>query len=138
MEGRDVKQSPAARMALSITPKGPALWLARGMFALATAFVLYAAFAPPSDAPSLVPWDKANHFIAFYVLTGLAAASFPRTGWILLAAGLLALGGAIELVQALPFVGRDGAVGDWVADGAGIAAVLGPLALAWWRGQADE
>lgn len=109
------------------------LWAARAAFGLALAGVLYAAFAPPSNAPSLVPWDKANHFIAFYVLAVLAAASFPRASPWLLAAALLGVGGGIELVQALPPVGRDGDVGDWIADGVGVAGALMPLALAWWR-----
>ncbi len=114
------------------------LWLARCAFALALAGVFAAAVVPPSQGPSLVPWDKANHFIAFYVLGGLGAASFPRSRVLLVAGGLMAFGGAIELVQALPFVGRDAEFWDWFADGVGLAGALAPLALAWWRARAAE
>ena len=120
-------------MLAPVTGRRLGLWAARAAFVAAFVVVFVAAVAPPSEGPSLVPWDKANHFIAFYVLAALAGAGFPKTRPLLILAGLMAYGGAIELIQALPMVGRDAEVGDWIADGVGVAAALGPLLLAHWR-----
>ena len=111
------------------------LSLARVAFFAALAFTFYSAVIPPRDALQLVPWDKAEHFIAFYVLTGLAVVAFPKRHLLVLAALLSAFGALIEIVQGLPMVHRDRDFWDWVADTLAIASVLAPMALVWWRGQ---
>lgn len=77
---------------------------------------------PPAylAAPVFSLWDKAQHALGFAVLTGLGLLAYPLSPRWRLALMLLALGGAIELVQ--------GATGwryaewsDWLADGIGIA-----------------
>jgi VanZ family protein len=95
------------------------------------AFTLAAALAPAAQAPSLMPWDKAEHFTAFYVLMGIASAAFPRRPLWLVGLLLSGFGGGIEVVQG--FVGRDCDVFDWVADSLGVLAVIAPAALPWWR-----
>ena len=109
------------------------LLLCRLAFFAAVAFTFAMAVLPPGDGPELLPWDKAQHFLAFYVLAGLGAAAFPRQTLWAPAVGLLLFGGLIELVQALPIVGRDSDFWDWVADAVGVAFALGPLGLGWWR-----
>jgi hypothetical protein len=111
----------------------PLLRLAQVAFFAALAFTFYSAVIPPSQALQLVPWDKAEHFIAFYALTGLAAAAFPRRHVLILAALLSAFGALIEIVQGLPLVHRDRDFWDWVADSLAIAAALAPMLLVWWR-----
>ncbi len=101
----------------------------------AALFTFAMAVAPPGAGPELLPWDKAQHFLAFYVLAVLGAAAFPRQAILIPALALVAFGGLIELVQALPFVGRDAEVGDWLADGVGVLFALAPLGLARWRAQ---
>jgi hypothetical protein len=108
--------------------------LAKVVFFAALAFTFYSAVIPPAHALQLVPWDKAEHFIAFYVLTGLAAAAFPSRNLLVLAALLSAFGGFIEFVQGLDIVRRDRDFWDWVADTIAIAAALAPMLLVWWRG----
>ena len=110
--------------------------LARCAFFAALIFTFYSAVIPPTHAVQLVPWDKAEHFIAFYALTGLAAAAFPaRRLWS--SAVLLSLFGAsIEFVQGLPIVHRDRDFWDWVADSVAIIAALAPMMLVWWRAKA--
>ncbi len=108
--------------------------LARGAFFAALAFTFYSAVIPPSRALQLVPWDKAEHFIAFYVLTGLAAAAFPLANLLLIAALLSGFGAMIEIVQGMPIVHRDMDFWDWVADTLAIIAALAPMLLVWWRG----
>lgn len=107
--------------------------LARLAFWGAAAVTLVLAVLPESATPPLIPWDKAAHFLAFYVLTLLAAAAFPRRPLLLLALALSAYGAAIELVQALPPVARDSSFWDWVADTVAVGAALLPLLIPRWR-----
>lgn len=111
------------------------LLLARAAFFSALMFTGWAAFSPPgTHGIEWVPWDKAQHFIAFYALTGLAVAAFPRVSIYLIAILLSAFGALIEVVQGLPIVHRDQDVGDWIADSVAISCALAPLYLVWWRG----
>src|SRR6202008_363816 len=93
------------------------------LFWATLAFTFYMAVKPPGKGPDLFPWDKAEHFTAFYVLMGLAAAAYPRRPLWLTGLLLSAFGGLIELVQALPIVHRDCDFWDWVADTIGVLAV---------------
>ena len=96
---------------------------ARILLALASVITVYGAFAPPSDAPALLPWDKAEHFLAFAAMMGVAILAFPRSRIWPIAVGFSAVGALIELIQLTPWVGRDAEVGDWVADTCGVLAV---------------
>lgn len=96
-------------------------------------FTFVCAEMPPGRAPHLFAWDKAEHFVAFYVLTFLAAAAFPRLRMLIVLLALSLFGAIIELVQALPFIHRDCDFWDWVADVAAICACLAPILLAHWR-----
>lgn len=112
--------------------------LAKLAFFAALVFTFYSAVIPPSHAVQLVPWDKAEHFIAFYGLTGLAAAAFPKRQLIIIALLLSAFGALIEFVQGLPMVHRDRDFWDWVADSVAIIAALAPMLLVWWRRAASS
>jgi hypothetical protein len=109
------------------------LFLGRSGLGLALAATLAAALAPSRDTPQLFPWDKAEHWLAFYVLSGLAAAAFPRIRIQVIVVMMLALGGAIELVQGTALIHRDADLGDWAADAFGVACALLPLLLGRWR-----
>ena len=102
-------------------------------FWAALVFTFVAAVMPARQAPQLFPWDKAEHFAAFYTLTVLGVAAFPRRSMALLALLLSAFGAFIELVQALPIVNRDADFRDWVTDSIAVGAALLPLALIRWR-----
>jgi VanZ family protein len=109
------------------------LRLAQLAFAAALVFTFVSAVMPPHQAPKLFPWDKAEHFAAFYTLAVLAMAAFPRRGLLVIAVLLSAFGSLIELVQALPIVGRDCDVRDWIADTIAVLAALAPIGAARWR-----
>jgi len=93
--------------------------------------IAWLAFRPSTGLEGGLPWDKANHAVAFIALTLLAGRGWPglsRTALVLI---MLAAGTGIELVQGLPQIGRDADVWDVVADAVGIAAGLS--GLAWLR-----
>jgi len=111
------------------------LWvrLAQIAFFAALIFTFYSAVIPPAQAVQLAPWDKAEHFIAFYALTGLGAAAFPKRSLWVIALLLSGFGALIEFVQGLDIVHRDRDFWDWVADTLAIGAALAPMLLVWWR-----
>jgi hypothetical protein len=122
--------------ALFGTPVIKVSWLirvAQVAFFAALIFTFYSAVIPPQEAVQLVPWDKAEHFLAFYALTGLGVAAFPRRNLFVIAALLSAFGAFIEFVQGLSIVHRDRDFWDWLADTVAIAMALAPMILVWWR-----
>ncbi len=66
-------------------------------------------------------WDKAQHAIAFFVLTVWFSAlvSRRRVGWLVLA--MLAFGGLIELAQ-MSVTYRHAELADFIADAVGVIA----------------
>ena len=111
------------------------LRLAQFVFWAASTFTFVYAVLPSQHVVHVFNWDKAEHFLAFYVLTGLAVAAFPRASLFGIAAALSAFGALIEFVQGLSFVGRDRDFQDWVTDTIAIAMALAPMLLVWWRAQ---
>lgn len=103
------------------------LWLARLAAGLATIATLWLAFESRGDGPGLIPWDKAGHFLCFFVLTLLYTLAAPRTPRWRIIALLIVAGGVIEIVQGQ--VGRNAEWGDWIADIAGIACAALPVWL---------
>ena len=107
---------------------------ARTALAVCALLTAWGAFAPAKAMhPHLFPWDKAEHFSAFFALTACSLVAFPkaRLGWI---AGVLsACGALIEVIQGLPFVHRDRDVMDWVADTVAVIAVMGVVVAARLR-----
>jgi hypothetical protein len=116
------------------------LWvrLAQIAFFAALIFTFYSAVIPPAQAVQLAPWDKAEHFMAFYALAGLGAAAFPKRSLWVIALLLSAFGALIEFVQGLDIVHRDRDFWDWVADTLAIGAALAPMLLVWWRALASS
>lgn len=104
------------------------LSLARLAYGGLTVAVFVLAVAPIHE-PSAAGSDKLNHLAAFYTLGVGAAVVFPRLRLWLAGLLLVTYGGFIEVVQGLPFVGRDADVMDLLTDAVGVAAALAPFAL---------
>ncbi len=99
--------------------------LARPAFFIALVVLLVFALAPV-DLPVQRFSDKAQHLAGFFTLACLGLAAWGRRSALMLGLALAALGGAIEIVQSTPLIGRDAEVMDWVADVAGILLALLP------------
>lgn len=76
---------------------------------------------------NFVPADKAAHFIAFYGLTALMMAAFPKNRRLEIALAAVMLGASIEIAQI--FTHRGVSAGDLAADAAGAFAVWVPMWL---------
>lgn len=103
------------------------LWAIRLAAVVAAFATLWLAFEPPGDGPGLIPWDKAGHFLSFYVLTLLMSLALPRVPRGIVILVLVLAGGGIEIVQG--YIGRDADWKDWIADIAGIACAALPVWL---------
>jgi hypothetical protein len=66
--------------------------------------------------PTIRVWDKLQHMVAFLVITLLGCAAYPRFSRLKLLLALVAFGGFIEVVQAIPVIHRDTDWHDWLAD----------------------
>jgi VanZ family protein len=114
------------------------LRVAQIVFWAATIFTFVCAILPSQHVIHIFKWDKAEHFLAFYVLTGLAVAAFPRGNLFIIAAALSAFGAFIELVQGLSWVGRDRDLQDWMTDTIAIGMAMAPMLAVWWRTQVES
>ena len=102
-------------------------WLALWLLAILALVVV--CLLPGSDLPQLSVSDKLEHALAFLLLSSGAVQLFLRGKPLaIVVLGLLALGVAIELAQALLTTSRMMEAGDVVADAVGVA--IG-IACAW-------
>jgi VanZ family protein len=112
----------------------PFLWPVRlraGLYAAAVGVLLYLCLAPARDLPGEPLWDKAEHAIAWAVLSGLGLLFWPaRPGRI--GGFAVAFGAMVEVLQATLPLGRDGDLRDLLADSVGVAAALIVWVLATW------
>lgn len=100
---------------------------ARVVFWFAVAFAMWAA----TVSGGFGFWemaDKMQHAITFLAITSLAIVGYPRVPLWTIWAGLSAFGGAIELIQMIPALGRDANLMDFIAD---VAAISCAVAFAW-------
>ena len=98
------------------------------VYVLACLILLYITLAPGKDVPGVgLVWDKAEHATAWAVLTGAGLLLSTRRRWMIPLFAFL-FGAAVEILQAVMPLGRDGDVRDLIADSVGIA-------VAWvvWR-----
>lgn len=99
------------------------------LYALACLILLYMTLAPGKDVPGEgIIWDKAEHAIAWAVLTGSGLLLSTRRRWVIPLFAFF-FGAAVEVLQAIMPFGRDGDWHDLAADTVGIG-------LAWlvWIG----
>jgi VanZ family protein len=99
-----------------------AIWL----FGPGLALVVWGELSPSAGDP-FGRWDKLLHFTAYFGLAGMAALALRGGRRMLWAgAGLILLGGALEIIQGM--TGRDMSFHDEIANTLG---VLAGLAASW-------
>lgn len=103
-------------------------WIAFAILAVST--ILLLAPLQAVETSTEAGWDKVVHFLLFGLILWSFGVLFRRLPRMVAAGLVIAIGGAIELLQAL--VGRDPSWGDFAADAAGVLAAL--LLWAAWRG----
>lgn len=91
-------------------------------------------FAPPGQL------DKLQHFGVYLVLALWFTGLFPRARYIWVAAALVALGLALELLQQVMSLGRVGEALDMTANATGVAVgiVLATMATGGWARQVES
>jgi len=103
----------------------------RLLFWAAAIFAFIMAVLPhPPEVPG-EPNDKIQHMVAFGALGLLGAWAYTRAALLRLLVGLSLFGAFIELVQAIPALGRDSDVKDWIADTFACGVAL--LVVRLWR-----
>jgi VanZ family protein len=93
------------------------------LFGLAVAVLLFLCLAPTDELPKEHLWDKAEHAVAWLVLTGLGLALSPKQP-VRIALFAIGLGAAVEILQATMGFGRDGDWRDLAADSLGVGVAL--------------
>jgi len=105
--------------------------LRRLLFWAAAIFAFVMAVVPhPPELPG-EPSDKIQHIAAFATLALFGAWAYARFPLLQLLVGLSLYGALIEVVQAIPALGRDSDVKDWIADTAAAALML--VLVRWVR-----
>ena len=85
----------------------------------------------PPDLGPMLGWDKAQHFIAYFGLAGMATMILglgPRLGQAMI--GIILFSGLLEILQG--FTGRDPEILDFLANSLGAFAGLGVATLIYW------
>ena len=98
-------------------------WAKRALWAAAL-FSFGMAVSPRPPDLGGPPSYRIEHVLAFVVLASLSRFAYPAARTTTLVIWLGAFGALIELVQAIPLLGRDSDVLDWLADVFTSAAVL--------------
>lgn len=105
------------------------LWFVVGVALALTVTVL--CLLPSKDLPSIHLWDKLEHLLAWSALAFWFGSVVVRRDILWVVLSLVALGGAIEVLQGWMGLGRSADIKDLLADSVGILfgtlLVLSPL-----------
>lgn len=117
----------------------PRLWLTVGWAAVA--FAIYVCLAPIDRLPQPANLsDKAEHFLAYLLLSLWFTGIYPRSRYWLIGIGLFALGIAIEFAQGAMHYGRQADVHDVIANSTGLIAglLLALMLLGGWAQRVES
>lgn len=85
--------------------------------------VVWLSLTPAPPQPPVISWDKAQHALAYAVLTGWFVQAWERRADLFWAAAMLAVGIGLEYIQGLTGY-RDFDYDDMLADGVGVCLAL--------------
>ena len=126
MRGQTIRLPSPSRRAIA-GPMSRITLLFRVAFWSAVLFALVMALLP--QPPQLSSSDKVQHMLAFATITAMALFAYPRIPPLRIGIALSAFGAAIEFLQLIPAIHRDGDVADWVADTVAIFVVIALIAV---------
>lgn len=106
----------------------PRLWLSLGWLAVASAIAVCLVPIEKLPQPPTLS-DKAEHFIAYLMLSVWFAGIYQRGRYWIIAVGLLVMGVLIEFAQSGMGLGRHGDFRDVIANSSGI---LAGLSMCWF------
>lgn len=108
------------------------LWWAIG-YVLVVLTIYESLEAHPTPIPGVTS-DKFEHFMGYFLLTTWFCGCARRAKYWLVALGLLALGGGMEIGQGIMAIGREADWFDMLANSAGVAAgvIAALLGLGNW------
>lgn len=99
-------------------------------FAAGLALLTVLSLLPKEALPPTGVWDKAQHAVAYFMVSAAGFAAFQgRRGMLGVALFMLVYGGVIEILQGLTS-DRVASIGDLVANAVGIALAAGAARLA--------
>jgi VanZ family protein len=86
------------------------------------------------EVAEVITWDKANHFVGYFLLTTWFTGVAQRSRYLMVGALLVAFGGSMEIAQGLMHEGRTADWFDFLANSLGIATgvTLAYLGLGNW------
>jgi len=114
----------------------PRLWLSLGWTAVA--FAILVSLVPASQLPQPPNIsDKAEHFLAYLLLSLWFAGIYPRARYWIIGIGLCVMGVLIEFAQGAMHFGRQADILDVLANSTGVIVGLG-LSLLWLGGWAQR
>lgn len=93
------------------------------LYAAAVGVLLWLTLSPADELPKVTLWDKAEHALAWFVLTATGLVLAPRRPRAIVAFAL-ALGVLVEVLQGTMELGRDADWRDVVADSVGVAVAF--------------
>ena len=108
--------------------------------ALLVGVVVYGSLQPVPSLPVPGGFDKVEHLSTYFALALWFTGLYPRTAYWKVAAGLLALGLSMEVLQEVMKAGRSGEALDMLANTVGVAGgVLSAMALTGgWARRVDS
>lgn len=109
---------------------GLTVWTCRILLSVGIVAIVCLSLGPNDQAAALawLPWDKAQHHLAYLLLCFVALIAFANLPSLAVGFCVFALGAALELIQ--PAFGRTQSVFDLIANLTGVATVLAVICLA--------
>ena len=100
------------------------------LFSSVVAYVLMGSLLPLTpENPMASSGEASRRILTYFALTALGVVLFPRMSIVKLGLGIVAMAGAVELIQLIPALGHTADELDVVAAAAGVVIALGPAVI---------
>jgi VanZ family protein len=107
----------------------PLVLAALAGLAWAVIAVVFASLAPPQAVPPVFSSSHIRHFVAFYIITLMAAAALPTIKLRDIGAAAVVFALLLEVLRMIVPTGRQSRIGDAISDLGGIWSALAPIVV---------